>query len=237
MSNDIDERLAAWLDGALSPEEAAAFEREMEADPALARRAQEWRANDAFIAAALAPIAAAPIGDDLLARMGLGDPAPAAAPPPPVAANDNPPWWRRHGLPLGGALAAGLAAVLLLATPRGGAAPDDFSLALDTTPSLQKARLADGRVIEPTLTVRAADGRWCREFRSGAQSGLACRDEDGWQVEATSDRSGPADQGEISLAGGADGAALDAAYRRIGASDPLGAGEEAGLIARGWGDR
>lgn len=231
MSDDIEERLAAWLDGALLPDEAAAFEREMAADPALARRAQEWRANDAFIAAALAPLAAAPLDDAMLARMGLGDPS------PPLAANDNPPWWRRHALPLGGALAASLAAVLLLATPRGAPQPDGLSLALDTTPSLQKARLADGRVIEPTLTVRAADGRWCREFRSGAQTGLACRDAKGWRVEATSGRTGPADQGEIGLAGGADGAGLDATYRRIGASDPLGAGEEAQLIAKGWGDR
>lgn len=237
-SHPLDERLAAWLDGALSPNEAAAFEREMEADPALARRAQEWKANDAFIAGALAPIAEAPIDADLLARMGLGleQAAVPQASAVPRAANDNPPWWRRHALPLGGAVAASLAAALLLAVP-GGSQRDDFSVALDTTPSLGQVRLADGRTIQPTLTVRAADGRWCREYRSGAESGLACRDGEGWKVEATGKRSGPDGSGDIGLAAGADGSALDAAYSRIGAGDPLGGAEEARLIAKGWGDR
>lgn len=236
MSEEMDERLAAWLDGALSPEEIAAFERAMAADPALARRAQEWKANDAFIAGALAPLAEAPIDDALLARLGLGVPEAAQNAPPP-AANDNPPWWRRHALPLGGAVAAGLAAVLLLTVPRGSQGGDDLSLALDATPSLHQARLADGRTIEPTLTVRAADGRWCREFRSGAETGLACRGRDGWKVEASGKSAGPDQSGDIGLAAGADGSALDAAYRRIGAGDPLGAADEASLIAKGWGDR
>lgn len=237
MSDDphpMDERLAAWIDGALSPEEAEAFEREMAADPELAARAREWKANDAFIAGALAPIADAPIDHDLLARMGLVGSVGATQSAPPLAANDNPSWWRRHSLPLGGAIAAGLAAVLLIGLPGGGEQADALSLALDITPSLQKARLADGREIEPTLTVRAADGRWCREFRTAEETGLACRDGKGWKLEGTAKRAGPDSMGEVGLASGADGSALDGTYRRIGAGDPLGGAEEARLIKEKW---
>ena len=239
MSDDSEARLAAWLDGALSPEEAAAFEAELERDPALAAKAAEWQANDAFIAGALRPLGEVPLDDAMLARLGLAEtPAEARATAPPatapaVAANDNPPWWRRHALPLGGAIAASLVAALLLTLPRA-AQRDGLSIALDTTPSLKQARLADGRVIEPTLTLRAADGRWCREFRSSGETSLACRGDKGWTVEATAKGEGPARGAEIGLAGGADTAALDAAYRRIGAGDPVGADREAALIAGEW---
>lgn len=227
MSNRNDERLAAWLDGALSPNEAAAFERALKLDPELARRVAEWRANDAFFRRALAPIADAPPDADLLARMGLTDPA-------PTAANDNQPFWRRHALPLGGAVAASLTVLVLLAVPQRGNAPDTLSLALDTTPSLTSTRLADGRMIQPTLTVRAADGRWCREFREDARTSLACRGEDGWTIEGETASTGPSPTDEVGLASGAQSAGLDAAYRRIDASDPLGQRDEAALIKQGW---
>lgn len=233
MNDDIDERLAAWLDGALSPEEAAAFEAELEANPELAERAANWQANDRFIAGALAPIGEAPVDDALLARLGLAAPEPA-----PVAnlqaANDNPPWWRRHALPLGGAIAASLVAVMILTTQAGRQRPDDLSLALETTPSLGQVRLADGRTVQPTLTVRAADGRWCREYRIGQSLGLACREDGRWKVKAEAGGSGPDATEQIGLAAGADASVLDAVYKRLGASDPLGAEAEAGAIRSRW---
>lgn len=232
MSKTLEERLAAWLDGELSPEEAAAFEREMEADPALAERAADWRATDTAMAGAFAPLAAEPIDAAMLARLGLAEPAAQA-----LAANDNPPFWRRHALPLGGALAASLALVAFLGLQHGPVRPDPLSLALDTTPSGQVARLADGTTVAPVLTVRARDGRWCREYRTTADVALACREAEGWKVEAQDKAAAPEQGGDFALAGDEQSAAIDAAYDRIGASDPLGKAEETAIIGKKWGDR
>ena len=235
MTDDTEEQLAAFLDGAMDDEAAAAFEARISADPELAARAELWLANDRRIAAAFAPLAQDSISPELLERMGLMQEA-AAEVRAPVAANDNPPWWRRYAVPLGGAVAASLVAVLSL--PRGGGEPQrDLSFALETGRSLEAVRLADGSTVTPTLTVKAADGRWCREYRQQAAVGLACRDGGNWKVEGTGAGTGPADGSEIGVASGADSASLAGAFAKIGASDPLGNKEEGDLIARGWQER
>lgn len=235
MTDDTQEQLAAFLDGAMDEEAAAAFEARLSADPQLAARAELWLANDRRIAAAFAPLAQDPIAPEMLARMGLTQ-EDAAEGRAPIAANDNPPWWRRYALPLGGAVAASLVAVLFL--PRGGGEPQrDLSFALETGRSLEAVRLADGSTVTPTLTVKAADGRWCREYRQQSAVGLACRDGGNWKVEGTGAGAGPANGSEIGVASGADSASLADAFARIGASDPLGNKEESDLIAGGWQER
>lgn len=229
----LEERLSAWLDGAMTPDEARAFEAELERNPELAERAATWRANDSFISGALAPLADEPIDADLLARMGLAEPQPL-----PTAANDNPEWWRRSWLPVGGALAAGLALALVMVQRPDAAAPDGgLSLALETTPALRQARLADGRTIEPVLTAKAADGRWCREYRIGENIGIACRTGKSWKVEAEGRAAAPHTGGDIQLAGGESSAAIDAAHGRLGTADPIDSAAEQAAIAKGWGDR
>lgn len=235
MTDETEEKLAAFLDGAMDEAEAAEFEARLSSDPELAARAERWLANDRRIAAAFAPLAIEPVSPDLLRTMGLGEPKAAIV--APVAANDNSPWWRRHALPLGGALAASLAAILLL-TPRGNEGPRrDLSFALETGRSLSPVRLADGSTVTPTLTVKAADGRWCREYRQASSVGIACREAGHWRVEAQGTGSGPADGSEIAVASGADGSALDAGFARLRASDPVDGKVEADLIAKGWPDR
>lgn len=230
MTQSREERLAAWLDGELTGEDLTAFEAELSTDPELAALAEEWRANDSLITGAFAPMVEAPIDQAMLARLGLADR------PAPQAANDNPPWWKRHALPLGGAIAASLVAVLVVA-PRGTSdTRDPLSLALDRTPSLAQADLPDGRKIKPMLTAQAADGRWCREFGDGSSVAVACRDGKGlWIIEAKGKGAAPADNTEFAVASGADDAALDAAQSRLKLADPLDAGAERALIAKKWG--
>lgn len=235
MNDETEVQLAAFLDGAMAEPEAAAFEARLASDPDLAARAERWLANDRRISAAFAPLALEPIPSELLESMGLAEPK--NSPAERSAANDNAPWWRRHALPLGGAMAAGLAAILLL-VPQESAGPErDLSFALETGRSLAPVQLADGRTITPTLTVKAADGRWCREYRDEASVGLACRKAGRWKIEAQGAGSGPATGSEIAVAAGADGSALDEGFKRLGAGDPLDADTEAELIAQGWPSR
>lgn len=227
MTSDDEDKLAAFLDGQMDDAEAAAFEARMASEPELAARAEAWLSNDRRMAAAFAPIA------DLPLPAGLIDTLKAEA-PKVQAANDNPPWWRRHAVPLGGALAASLVAMLVLAPRPDTVGPKDLAFALETGRSLTPVQIADGRTITPTMTVRAADGRYCREFQEGETLGLACRKDGQWTIEAQTKGAGPAAQNDIAVAGGADAGALAGAYDRIGAADPLGAAEEDRLIAKNW---
>jgi hypothetical protein len=152
-----------------------------------------------------------------------------------VSANDNTLWGGWRALAGSSALAAGIAAALMFTLPSG-TPVDALSGALEHTATLAQARLADGTMITPTLTVRAADGRWCREYRTAADTALACRSGGRWTIEARAHGAADsgADTGAMAVAGGADPAPLDSAYRRLGASDPLSADAERKLLADGW---
>ncbi|MEZ5743176.1 MAG: hypothetical protein R3D89_05460 [Sphingomonadaceae bacterium] len=227
-----EERIAAFLDGALDDAELAAFKAELERDPALAAEVERMMGNDALLREAFAGPVEQGVDDALLARMGLAEEDHPAA---PLAANDNPPFWRRWQVPLGGAIAAALALTLIFTTQQGAG----FDAALDGTPSGQIAALDGGQELKPLLTFRAGDGRFCREFSIGKDdaggTGIACRSGNSWQVEALDKGATELARGsEIALASGEDGAGLDAAYERLQAGDPLGAERESALISGDW---
>ena len=223
-----EDRLSAWLDGALDPAQAAAFDRDLAADPVFARQAAHWRANDRRIAAALAAATERPLPAATLKLLSI------------PAANDDRPHWPRWRMGYVAGLGA-IAATLVIVLVQRPAAPDALSLALDRTPSLADAALPGGRHIVPALTIRAHDGRWCREYREGGTVALACRGANGlWHDEARGQGTAPAAQpdsgAEIVVASGANDAVLDPAFHRLGAGDAVDAATEKRLIARHWGD-
>lgn len=248
-----DEMIAAWLDGMLSPEDAAQFEAELARDPVLAEQVASWATNDALLRAAFrAPIVQG-VDDALLAKMNLARPAAPTEPAPAIeatvlrfpepAANDNPAnrrSLRRWLAPAGGLLAAGLAVAVLLPgqhqATEGDPAMAQLASAMEQLPSRSTRTFPDGTSVTPVLSFAAKDGRLCREYTvSGTGGGIVCKGPAGWTVEARASRGvAPADARVIRQAGGPNGVALDAVYTRLGASDPLPAAAEARLIAHGW---
>jgi hypothetical protein len=249
--NRDEERISAWLGRAMTPQEAAAFEQEMEGNPELAKLVERWQDNDARLRAAYATPDAGKISDALLGRLGLADEQPADnvvalddfRTQRKAALNDNgaSPKWR---WPLVGSIAASMAAAIVVGSfwfqqPSEIAGQPAFQTAMNSINSGGAVTLDDGEKLTPVLSFEAGDGRFCREFAvehsASSSQGIACKSSNLWNVEAlVKGGSALPSNGEIQTAGGKDGASLDAAYERLGAGDPLGAEKEKSLISNGW---
>jgi hypothetical protein len=242
---DRTEMIAAFLDGRLDDVANAAFEAQLAHDEALAEEVARYAANDDLLRAAFDGPMHEGVDAELLQRMGLADPGraqPAAPVQAPAAANDNPPFLRRWQWPVGGAIAASLALLAVMQLGRGPVSNSEFAMALNSAPSATSVQLADGGSITPRLTFMASDGRYCREYLqsggAGDETGIACLRDGTWQIEARLKGGAKLpDSGTISAASGEGSAELDAAYARLGGSDPISAEAERSLIQQNWSRR
>jgi hypothetical protein len=233
MKSDMHERMSAYIDGTLDEADAIALEAEMASSPDLARQLAQMRASDK----ALRSVFGAQMHDRVAGRR--------AAPPPdlkgadvldfaaarakrdsakPVLARRD---WRAYAT-LAGTLVAG---ALFLGAPGPLSRQEEIQAALarifDHSASGQKVTLAGGMTITPRFSFAAKDGRYCREFASDGQAGIACRSAGGWTVEALASDDGR--KGKIGTS-----AALDQDYARLGTGDAFDAPHEKALIANGW---
>lgn len=253
-----DEELSAHLDAALDAETEAALEAALSEDAALAARFEALAGVDATVKIAFD----APLAEAIPARFSALLTPPAAphtaqvvelaarrAAKPARAPAPSSQGWKM-------AMAASLALVIgagggFLAGDRPGdqtqarieaAAIDPgnplFDL-LESTPSGQTVAASAAGMFTPVLSFQAKDGRFCREFETGAKEamavGVACRKNGGWKLEillAAADRA-PNGAG-YAQASGYNAQALEAAMQGLGAADPLSAVAEAKLIAKGW---
>lgn len=172
-----DERLIAYVDGALTPQDSTTFEAEVASDPALAAEVARHRRLAERIAGAYAPVLHELVPPRLTVLAG--------------AAND--PVSARWALPQWGAVAASLLLGLVggralwpgegpLALRRGElVARGDLETALTTQLASQQGALAVG------LSFKARDGRYCRTFASPAAhlAGLVCRRDGRWVAQTT----------------------------------------------------
>jgi hypothetical protein len=246
-----DAQLAAFMDGSLADEALIdAIEAAINADPALAARAEALAAGDGLaplVREAFAPVLDAPVPERLIAAatpraaevVDLAAARAAKSPPPPLPlpANDRGQGgsWR---WPQFGAMAASLALGVLVGGPllTGGGdasrgeglvlASADLTAMLDTAPSGQRVDLAALGEGEVVLTFRNADGQLCRQFmlegKGGTSDALACAG-GGAGTDWRIEAYGrrAAPVGEMKLAGGDAAPAVVAAVDAMIDSDPL----------------
>lgn len=212
------EKIAAYADGELGPEEAAQVEAAMEIDPSIVEQIEAHRALRDQLRAHFAPMLDAPVPKQLTALLGTRDDEnkvvnltavrrareaakPAMAP-------------QRRWM-TGGALAASLALGLVLGTqiPRGEdggtIAEEDGQLiasgALDTALTTQLASDQQGKDVRILLSFEDRAGRYCRSFEETAAAGIACHNGTGWAIERLQSRRGEGTvQGQYRQAGSAD---------------------------------
>lgn len=223
------EELAAFADGELESVRYAEIAAAVAADPALAEQLRVHRALKQRLDAHFAPILDEPVPDALAALLR---PAPAAAEVIDFAAAREK---RTRTLPrwtwfAGPALAASLALAVVL--PRGGEgayAEGALASALDGQLVASQAVDAPTRIL---LSFRDQAGAYCRAFTGEAQSGIACRDGDGWKLQVEGE--GAAAQGGDYRMAGASAAEVMERAQAMAAGPALDAQQEASARANGW---
>jgi hypothetical protein len=232
MTEPDDLNLMAYVDGELSPEDAADVEALIARSPEAAAKAARLAATRDRLQKAYAPIADEPAPERLKLLLNA---APRGAEIVDIAARSA-----RWGAPQFGAMAASLvvgfgAATLL--TARG-----DFIVerdgALYAAHALDKALArqlsgAEGPVAIG-MTFKDKDGRWCRTFGADTIAGLACRAEEGWAVKTLTTPDAPSTDSGYRLAASALSDEILAAVEARIDGEPLDREEEAEVLARGW---
>ena len=227
-----DEKFFAWLDGELGAAEAAEIKAKVEADPALARLAEQHRQFGAQLRGAFDPVAKAPVPPSLQAALN-----PSADVIDFAAAKRA---RRMPSVPQWTALAATLAVGLFVGTlvPQRGSAPVEIqggriyaAAALNQALDTQLASAPVGQV-RIGLTFRNHAGEICRSFIAQESSGLACRDGARWVLKGMF--AAPEGQGsDYRMAAGMDpklAALVDSAM----VGEPLDAAAEKAAKDKGW---
>lgn len=231
------ERLAAFADGELPEAEARVVEAQVAQSPDLARQVAAHRALRQRLSAHFAPILNAPLPGHLTRPLATGDSSVvdfAKARDRRDVRRSLPRWTWIAGPALAASLV--LAVVLprqdkgdtVLAEGRAYAA-NSLAEVLDGQLSANQPASAQTRIL---LSFKDSAGTYCRAFSGTAQSGIACRDQQGWHLRK--------------LIGGSEGEGGD--YRQAGSPDvelmtlaqdmapegALDASQEQAAKARGW---
>lgn len=237
-----DELIGAYLDGELPAEKRAEVERALTTNNGAAARLERLRGTDELLRSALrdrpeqsstdALLRKALVGEqaenDPIARLLLGDAAPAPAPRMEL--------WVRRAAAIAAACLIGVLAGRVGAP--GGYVSDDMRLGsevsriLDSAPSGEFSPVARGEM-GVALSFRADDGSLCRQFRTqsgqSASDAIACRDGEVWRLVAQAPA--PEQSGFHAASAAADPIAA--------AADSMGAAvltnrEERALIQANW---
>ena len=223
------EELAAYADGELDEEHRERVAAEVAADPALAEQMAAHRMLKERLSAHFAPI----LDEPLPARL-TGPLAPKAEVFDLAAARTirderrHLPRWSWIAAP---ALAASLALALFASHDgvRQGYASGELASALDDQLVATQPLHAPARIL---LSFRDNGGAYCRAFSAARQSGIACRDTQGWKLrELRASKAARSEQ--YRQAGSSDAAVLEVA-QAMAVGPALDAAEEERARARSW---
>jgi len=224
------EELAAFADGELGEPRRSEVAAAVAADPAFRAEVERHRALRQRLSAHFAPILDDPVPERLTALLGGAEPkvADLTAARQRKAARGIPRW----GWIVGPALAASIALAVFL--PRGNSASEGYvgpqlASALDSQLVASQASNVSTRIL---LSFRKEGGQFCRAFAGEAQSGIACKDDTGWQLQAAG-RGASAEQGDYRMAG-STAAELMAKAQELAAGPALTADEEQAARSKGW---
>lgn len=223
-----DELLMALADGELDEVTRARVERAVAEDPALKARLDVQQRLRARLAAHYAPA----VGEDVPERLRAMLETNVVSFAPARRAR---PMWQTF---------AALAATLVLGLALGRTLTAPGPIGIERGTMVARGALADALETELAsaqapdaatrigVTFNGADGRLCRTFDGAAASGLACRNEAGWQLMMTAAGSGGR-QNEFRQAGSGNPLVLQAA-QEIMAGEPLDAAAERRARDSGW---
>lgn len=232
-----DETFFAWLDGELSPDEAARVEAEVAANPELKHLAEEHRAMQSRLKGAFDTVAEGAVPDGLVDATRK----PAARVIDFGAAKRARERRQWGALPQWAAMAATLAVGIFVGTQV--AVPSNAPVQVQGGRLYAAAALNDALDSElagaPSkgsvligLSFRDQAGQVCRSFTQGSTSGLACRNGDRWQLRGLF--AAPEGQGsDYRMAAGMD-PNLAALVDSTIAGEPFDADQEKAAKEKGW---
>lgn len=232
-----EERFFAWLDGELSPEEAACVEAEVAADPELSKLTAEHRAMAGGLRGAFAIVEKQPVPARLAALLDRDDKVVSLT--EVRTAREA-----RRVQPLrvqAAAIAATLAVGVFAGSQLGGGQdspirPQDGKLvaaaSLDHALSTQLASAPATSGPRIGLTYRDTAGTICRTFEDQSASGLACREGGDWGIRSIFQR--PEGQSaDYRMASGGDPQLMESVDASI-AGEPFDAAQEKAAMEKGW---
>jgi hypothetical protein len=225
-----DEMLIAYLDGELDEAGMAAVDAALATDATLVDRLEAHAALATRVRAAYASVTEEPVPERLTSLI-----QPTGAKVVDLASRRRPSptyvWW--------GAIAASLVVGVMLV---GRELPLPFAdpIGQDMT---ARGRLAKALTVQASgpgkgeveigLSFKARDGRYCRTFALDETSGLACRRDRTWKVEAAAPRPAMAD-GEFRQAASATAAPVLDKVDALIAGEALDADQERQAMKAGW---
>lgn len=237
-----DDDLIAFLDGELPADRCDAIEAALNADPALAARAEILAGSDRAVRQAFDAVLDEPVPAALMAAAIPTQVIDLAAARAARAAPVRPRLWFPAALAATLAVGFGIGTItprlgqaepLIVADAGGTRAGVALAAALSTARSGTDVAVPGG-TMRGVISVRAGDGRLCRQFSvqqtDHALVALACRSGSEWQIEVAS--SSDTARSEYALAAGPGDAAISAALDALQAGAPLDApAEQAALKA------